>query len=372
MKVRDLIKIINQLAPPDLAADWDNPGLQVGSLEQEVTKIGLALDATIETVTKALAAGCDLLLTHHPLIFKPLKNVNFTSPTGEIIANAAKVNLAVVSAHTNWDSAEHGVARALADVLELKPLGPMEPAARDFLKLVVFVPTGYEAGLRAALFEAGAGAIGRYDRCWYQSDGQGGFQGPDDSAPFLGEPGRETRTRESRLEVVLPAAMAGQAAEAVFINHPYEEPAFEFHPIKIFGRAQGLGLMGQWSPPRDFFECLNQTLGLDSFKWAGPRPGRVERVALLPGSGGGYLHLARQLGAEVLITGDVSYHQALEAESLGITVADLGHFETEWPGVLQLARLLEAELGRLKLTAECQVLTQTRSWNYMTKATSEA
>ncbi|MDL2226392.1 Nif3-like dinuclear metal center hexameric protein [Deltaproteobacteria bacterium OttesenSCG-928-M10] len=364
MQVRDLIGIINQLAPPDLAADWDNPGLQVGSPDHEVKKIGLALDATDETVAAALAADCDLLLVHHPLIFKPLKNIDFNSSTGKVIARAGGGGLAVVSAHTNWDSAERGVARALADVLELEALRPLEPAARDFLKLVVFAPAGYETKLRSALFEAGAGVIGHYDRCWFQSDGEGGFRTPVDGDPFLGRRGQETRTRESRLEMVLPASLADKAAEAIYRHHPYEEPAFEFHPVKVFGRAQGPGLMGLWNPPRDLLECLGRTIGTDSLKWAGPQPSLVERVALLPGSGGGYLQLAHRLGAEALVTGDVSYHQALEAESLGITLIDLGHFETEWPGVLQLARLLEAELGRLKLTVECQVLGQTRPWNY--------
>ena len=364
MLIKDFISIMQRLAPPDLALDWDNCGLQIGSLKQEVSKIGLALDATTATATLALEHNCDLLLSHHPLLFRPVKTIDFDRDPGAVLKMAAANGLAVFSAHTNWDSAEKGVADALAELLQLEERRPMEAAAREFYKLVVFVPFGHEEALRQALFEAGAGVIGDYDHCWYASPGQGGFRASGGSRPFIGQAGEEAQTGESRLEMILPKALAERAAEVIGQKHPYEEPAFEFHSVKTFGRGQGLGLIGSWAEPRDPFEEAARIS--PNFKWAGPRPAKVRRVATVPGSGGSYMHLAKKLGAEVFITGDVDYHLALEAENIGLTLLDLGHYETEWPGVQRLARLLEAELEDLDWPVECRVLDQKPAWHYRT------
>ncbi|MDR0881033.1 MAG: Nif3-like dinuclear metal center hexameric protein [Candidatus Adiutrix sp.] len=368
MQLKDLARVIHRLAPSDLAAEWDNSGLQVGSLNMEIKKIGLALDATAETVGEALAQKCDLLLTHHPLIFKPLKNINTDQGAGALAARALAAGLAIWAAHTNWDCAASGVPQALADLLELTGRQPLEPLARDFYKLVVFLPAGYEGQVRRALCEAGAGVVGDYDRCWFAAPGEGGFNVPAGGHPFIGRTGQEARARESRLEVIIPAALAPAAARSVRASHPYQEPAFEFHPVKIYGAGQGFGLIGHWAPPRDLLAELSRVMGPIPFKWAGPRPERVSRVALLPGSGGSCLALARRSGAEVLITGDASYHQALEAASLGLTLVDLGHFETEWPGLLRLARLLADDLRGPKPEVECLVLNQGPAWRCQSPA----
>ncbi len=356
------MRIIHRLAPPELALDWDNSGLQVGSPEAEVVKIGLALDATQNTVREALDAGCDLLFTHHPLIFKPLKSIDAESPEGAVITLAMRGGLSIFAAHTNWDAAALGVADALAELLELEERRPLEPLALDFYKLVVFVPKGYEDKLKDALFEAGAGRIGDYDRVWFASRGEGGFRAPQSGSPFIGQPGEKARTGESRLELILPRARAGAASLAIFKNHPYEEPAFEFYPIKIYGRNQGLGLIGLWPGGRDPLAACREKLGPGLFKYCGPKLGRVERVALLPGSGGSYIRLAKNSGAEVLMTGDVSYHQALEAEHLGLMALDLGHFETERPGLARLKELLDREFERRGEAVECLLLHQESPW----------
>ena len=363
MKLKDLASLVHRLAPPELASDWDNSGLQVGDWGQPVTRIGLAMDATLATVARAEAAGCDLLLTHHPLIFRPLKNLDRHSGPGAVIWAAQAAGMAVFSLHTNWDQAAGGVAGALADHLELTAERPLVPASREFHKLVVFVPFGYEDQVKAALFEAGAGVMGDYQRTWFAAPGEGGFQVPAGGRPFIGRPGEEARARESRLEVLVPAARVEEAALAVRATHPYEEPAFEFQAVKIFPPGQGFGLMASWSPARDLFDELGRRPEFAGFKWAGPRPGRVGRLALLPGSGGGYAALARRLGADAFLTGDVSYHQALEAEALGLTLVDLGHFETEWPGLVRLGERLATFLAQAGGEAVCQVLDQAPVWS---------
>ena len=362
MKLKDLAALVHCLAPPDLASDWDNSGLQVGDWDQPVTRIGLALDATLATVARAEAAGCDLLLTHHPLIFRPLKNLDRHSGPGAVIWAAQAAGLAVFSLHTNWDQATGGVAGALADHLELTADRPLIPAARELYKLVVFVPPGHEERIKEALFAAGAGVLGDYERTWFAAPGEGGFQVPAGGRPFIGRPGEEARVRESRLEVLVPAARVEKAALVVRAAHPYEEPAFEFQAVRIYPPGQGLGLLARWSPARDLFEELGRRPEFAGFKWAGPRPGRVERLALLPGSGGSYAALARRLGAEAFLTGDASYHQALEAEALGLTLVDLGHFETEWPGLRRLAERLAALLAQAGFEVACQVLDQAPAW----------
>jgi dinuclear metal center YbgI/SA1388 family protein len=361
LKLKDLAGLLHCLAPPDLALDWDNPGLQVGDWDQPITRVGLALDATLATVARAAEAGCDLLLTHHPLIFQPLKSLSKSGP-GAVIWAAQAAGLAVFSLHTNWDQAAGGVAGALADHLELTADRPLVPAAREFQKLVVFVPLGYEDKVKAALFEAGAGVLGDYERTWFAAPGEGGFKVPAAGRPFIGRPGEEARTRESRLEMLVPAGASEEAALAVRRAHPYEEPAFEFQAVKTYPPGQGLGLLARWSPARDLLAELGRRPEFAGFKWAGPRPRLIERLALLPGSGGSYAALARRLGAEALLTGDVGYHQALEAEALGLTLVDLGHFETEWPGLVRLGERLAALLAQAGLDVACQVLDQDPAW----------
>jgi dinuclear metal center YbgI/SA1388 family protein len=362
MKLKDLAGLLHRLAPPDLALDWDNSGLQVGDWDKPVTRVGLALDATLDTVARAEAAACDLLLTHHPLIFQPLKSLDRHSGPGAVIWAAQAAGLAVFSLHTNWDQAAGGVAGALADHLELLAERPLALAARGFHKLAVFVPSGYEERVKAALFEAGAGVLGDYERTWFAAPGEGGFQVPFGGRPFIGRPGEEARARESRLEVLVPSARLEEAALAVRAAHPYEEPAFEFQAVKIFPPGQGLGLLARWNPARDLFDELGRRPEFAGFKWAGPRPGRIERLALMPGSGGGYAALARRLGAEALLTGDVGYHQALEAAALGLTLVDMGHFETEWPGLKRLGERLAALLAQAGAQVACQVLDQAPAW----------
>lgn len=362
MKLNELVNIIHRLAPPHLAADWDNFGLATGSLEQSIEKIGLALDATLQTVAQAEAAGCNLLLTHHPLIFKPIKNLDGAALPGAVLTAAMRINLAIFSVHTNWDAI--GMASALADLLELREQWPLEAIPQKFYKLVVFVPIGYEEKIKKALFRLGAGSIGNYDCTWFAAQGEGGFTVPVNGQPFIGQAGYGARTRETRLEMIIPVDLLDRTARVIWQNHPYEEPAFEFHPIITYERGQGMGIFGQWSPSRDFFEEVDRCLNLVDYKWAGPRPGRVRRVAIMPGSGASYLKAAHQVGAEVFITGDTGYHKALEAVELGLTLVDLGHFETEWPGLIHLAEALTHELERLESDIKCQVLAQTRPWTY--------
>ncbi|MDR2444117.1 MAG: Nif3-like dinuclear metal center hexameric protein [Deltaproteobacteria bacterium] len=353
MIVNDFLNIIGKLAPPDLAADWDNCGLQVGDPDRVVTHVAMALDAASHTVQKALDIGCQLLITHHPMIFRPIKRLSPQDPTCAPVFLAASKNLAVISAHTNWDAV--GVAQALASKLELVALSPLEDVGAPFSKLVVFVPPEHAKKVRLAAFEAGAGQIGDYPECFFQSSGLGGFSVPPWGKPFSGTPGKSHQTPEERLEIILPTALRGKIDRAVRAAHPYEEPALEYYELTTFGH--GFGLLGRWDPPRDPVSFLSSKLPSNGL-WAGPIPSLVSSVALMPGSGGDYVTMAAKSGAQLLITGDVNHHQALTATEAGLTVFSAGHFETERPGLERLAQLIMAALARLSEQIELTVLEE--------------
>ncbi|MDR1296806.1 MAG: Nif3-like dinuclear metal center hexameric protein [Deltaproteobacteria bacterium] len=353
MKVMDFLDIIERLAPADLALDWDNPGLQVGDASAEVAKAALALDPTSENIQKALDLDCQLLITHHPLIFKPLKKISLQDPLAAPVLLAASRGLSVVSAHTNWDAA--GVALELAGLLGLADVRPLEAQARTFLKLVVFVPPSHAETVRRTVFETGAGVVGGYGRCWFQSPGRGGFKVPAGAAPFSGKPGEEHETAEERLEIILPPGLREGVARAVAASHPYEEPAYEFHEIRTTGA--GFGVLGDWDPPRRCERILQDVLGpLGLF--AGPDPGAVSRVALLPGSGGDYVLDAKRAGAQLYVTGELGHHQALLAGEIGLAVYAGGHFETERPSMTRLERELRREAAQCEAPAQILLLEE--------------
>ncbi len=358
MRLLDLFKQLEKYMPLDLAQAWDNCGLQLGSWEAEIDKVALSLDASLETVEMALKEQCQLLLCHHPLFFKPPKNLDLSSPLGAIVQRALAGGLNIISFHTNWDAAQNGVAYALAEKLELGNLKSLEAQSRSFYKLAVYIPKGHVEKIRKAIFAAGAGHIGNYDLCSFNVEGTSTFRVPQTGHPFIGQRGEETTVQEICLTAILPQNKMAAVSRAILNSHPYEEPAFEFSPIHVMAANQGLGLIGHWETARDPRQMLREKLGLKHLKWAGPLKSTVKKVALLPGSGGNYVDLAVKGGAEVLITGDASYHQAQRAQELGLFLIDAGHFETEWPGVEKMAQLVNGcDLEKI-------ILPQKNFWNY--------
>jgi dinuclear metal center YbgI/SA1388 family protein len=339
VKAKGVLDIIDSLAPFSLALPWDNSGIQTGDPDRPVKKIAVCLDPSPEAVDEAVSAKADLLVAHHPLIFKPLKSLVSGRPETKALLAAIKAGLAVISAHTNWDAA--GMAPALAELLELKPEGFLEPCAPELLKIIVFAPLGSERDITEALFDAGAGQIGAYSRCSYRAEGLGGFLPPSDGNPHIGDPEVYTETAEYRIEAVLPERLKESCARAVRQYHPYEEPAFEFYKTITSG-SYGFGLTGVWDPPRDPLAWISEKLSLKNLVTAGPIPSKVSKAALLPGSGASYIPQAKARGAEILVTGDLTHHQALTARELGLGVISAGHHETELPG----ARKLKDELSR--------------------------
>ena len=335
---------IENVAPASLAESWDNCGLQVGEATSAVGRVLVALTPLPEVFDEAEGIGADFLLFHHPLIFGGLDRVDTGSYPGHLISRAIRGNLAVYAAHTNYDAAPEGVSVALADALGLRDPSEVISPRGGLRKLVVFVPEENVEQVVAALEEAGAGRIGDYTRCTFRTPGTGTFLPGESADPYLGNRGELEKAPEVRLETIVPAHLADRAAAAAAEAHPYEETALDVYPVDGHPDGCGYGRAG-WLPqpltPGGLTEKVSEALGFPARLVADPEPGRdIERVAVLGGSGGSFIREAAASGARAYVTGDLDYHDALLAESLGLTAIDAGHAATELPSLGPLARKL--------------------------------
>lgn len=344
VKCRTIMAALERLAPRSLAAGWDNVGLLVGSPEQEVASLLVTLDVTPQVAGQAVTDGVDMIVAHHPLIFKTLSAIRTDTPQGRTLAALLAAGIAVAAAHTNLDAAAGGVNDVLAARLGLTGLRPLVVDGRErLLKLAVFVPEGHVEDVRRALAAAGAGHIGNYSHCTFQAAGTGTFLPLEGTQPFLGEQGKLEYAAECRLETILPEKIAVPVIDAMLKAHPYEEVAYDLYALENPGREFGLGRVGRLAAPEPFAvfaDRVTAALGLSHLRIAGPTDREVGTVAVCGGSGGNFLAIAAAAGADVLVTGDVKYHEALEAAAVGLTLVDAGHFATERPVVEALAGYL--------------------------------
>ncbi|WP_166177318.1 Nif3-like dinuclear metal center hexameric protein [Rubrobacter tropicus] len=343
-RARDIIEAVERVAPPSLAEDWDNCGLQVGNVDAGVNRVLVALTPLPEVFEEAAEVGADFLLFHHPLIFSPLKSVDTKSYPGNLLARAINEGRTVYAAHTSYDAAPDGVSVVLAETLGLRgPFGIVSPRGA-LRKLVVFVPEGHEDAVAEALSGAGAGVIGDYTQCTFRTPGTGTFLPGEGSDPYLGEKGTLQREAEIRVETVVPAHLARAAAEAATAAHPYEEVPIDTYPVEGFPQGCGYGRIGDLPEPltaEGLSRRVSAALGSPARPVSDPAPEReVGRVAVLGGSGGSFIGEVAASGAGAYVTGDLDYHDALLAESLGLAAIDAGHAATELPSLKPLARRL--------------------------------
>jgi dinuclear metal center YbgI/SA1388 family protein len=340
--VGDIAEAVERIAPSCLAEEWDNCGLQAGDPVAEVGRVLVALTPLPEVFEEAEEKAADFLLFHHPLIFRPIKTVNTASYPGDLLARAIRNDLAVYAAHTSYDAAPAGVSAALGQTLGLS--GPFRVVApRGALrKLVVFAPEEDVDTVARALAAAGAGVIGDYTECTFRTRGTGTFRGGDESNPYLGERGRLEMVDEVRIETVVPAHAVDRAVEAATAAHPYEEMAMDIYPVEGFPEDCGYGRLGAMPEPltsQELREHVSGSLGFPA-RLVADTGHRIQRVAVLGGSGGSFIPEVASSGADAYVTGDVDYHDALLAEALGLTVLDAGHAATELPSLGPLARRL--------------------------------
>ncbi|MDF1554667.1 MAG: Nif3-like dinuclear metal center hexameric protein [Deferrisomatales bacterium] len=331
VSLRQIAEAIETLAPPGLAESWDRSGLQVGDPEQTVTRAMVTLDPSLAAVAEARRAGAELLITHHPLLLQPLERIDLSSPPGAVVAELVRNGIALYAAHTNLDRAEGGVNDALAGLLHLTDVAPLGPGEAQ-VKVVVTVPVGYEGPVAEALFAAGAGRVGAYSRCSFAGRGAGTFFPGEGAAPFLGAVGRAERVAESRLEVLAPRTRLAAVRRALGEAHPYERPAVDVYDLGDAAATGALGRLGRLPESRPLGPWaaeVGRSLGASGVRWVGAADTLVRQVAVCGGSGAELWRLARSSGADVLVTGDLKYHTALDAVAAGFAVVDVGHGPSE-------------------------------------------
>ena len=346
MKIKEILGAIDSLAPFETALDWDNSGLLVGDPQGEADRILVALDVTPQVVAEARAAGAQLIVSHHPVIFGGGRKQLLA---GDPAYEAAAAGIGVISAHTNYDMAPRGVNYALAGALGLEDLVPLaRERVRPYKKLVVFVPATHAEAVYEAMAGAGAGKIGTYGGVAALMDIDSRFVPLEGAHPFIGKVGEAARVVEKGVEMVVPAEKLDQVVRAMKEAHPYEVPAYDIYDDWSLTQECWLGFTGTLPRPVDqisFAKAIQKALGIAPRFNPGQR--QIRKVAVCGGSGGDYLEAAA--GADALITGDVKHHQFLEAERRGMTLYDAGHYATENIAMPQLRDQLEALLPGVKV-----------------------
>lgn len=330
LKHADFFRVVDEWAPKSFAYGWDNVGLQVGRFQDTTSNILITLDVTEEVVDEAIAKGANLIIAHHPLLFKPLKRINVDHPKGKVVQKLLKNDISVFAAHTNLDVAEGGVNDLLSEAIGLSNREALEILDHESLyKCVVFVPDSHVEELCQALHEGGAGQIGDYSHCTFQSAGEGTFQPLAGSTPYIGEKNELTFAAEKKLEVIVPQKNLSNVINAILSAHPYEEPAYDIYSLENKGEAIGIGRFGILDEPvsmKEFIQTIKTNLDIPAVRVSGNIEKNVKRVAVLGGSGEKYIGHALRKKADVYITGDMTFHAAQDAEQMGLTVIDAGHY----------------------------------------------
>jgi len=353
--IAEIMGELDALAPPYLCLENDPRGLLIGDPRTETSVVVVALDVTLGTVRVAEEAGARMIIAHHPLVYHPLKTVREDEPhPGAVVMACIRAGVSVACAHTNWDVAGGGVNDILADLVGMERNGrkPLKITWRESLvKIVVYAPPPYREALMDAMANAGAGAMGDYDRCAFWTEGVGTFRPLEGAHPFVGTVNQAELVREERLEMIAPEALAPAIVAAMRTAHPYEEPAHEAYPLANTGRALGLGRVGRLSEPTTaagLAARVRDALHFGAVRMTAPSgDARVETVAVCGGAGAS---LAREAfapsgGADAYITSDIAHHEFVDAQARGVILLDAGHRATEEPGARALADAMRRRLA---------------------------
>ncbi len=344
LTVTAALQELSSSIPWHQAADWDVSGLTLGDPQQPVRTAAVCHEVTLEVVAALAEEPVDLLITYHPLLFRPVRTLWAGGGPEGLAFRLIRMGTALAVAHTAFDACPGGAADALADRLGLREtigFGPMETAPQ--IKVVTFVPAPHTEEVAEALASAGAGRIGNYRGCSYRSEGVGAFVAAAGAAPVVGEAGEDNRVPEVRLEMVAPASARDKLVAALARAHPYEEPAFDIYTVSAnLPRVGRVGFLDMKLSPERSARHVARTLGLEAVRCGGMDVYSEygAQVAVAPGSGGAWLTSAAAAGAKLVVTGDVSHHQMAQARHLGMGVIDPGHAATEAPGMKRLWKVV--------------------------------
>jgi dinuclear metal center YbgI/SA1388 family protein len=331
MKLKEILSSFDEFAPFSLQESYDNSGIQYGDASKDVQKGLICLDVTEAIVDEAIAKKCDLIISHHPLIFGGIKKLTGSHYTQRALIKAIKNDIFIVSVHTNIDSVYNGVSERLARKIGLEEMAILDTRKGLLKKLVTFCPTNKAEQVREAIFAAGAGQIGDYDCCSFNLDGHGTFRAGADSNPFVGKKGEIHTEGEVRIETILPSWLQSQVVKAMIDAHPYEEVAYDLYPLDNSFEKTGMGMIGRLKNPvseEEFLTTLKNVLGTGSIRHSIFTGKPIHSVAVCGGSGSFLRDKAMAAGADAFVTADVRYHEYFDG--LGkMLIADVGHYESE-------------------------------------------
>ncbi|MED4070595.1 Nif3-like dinuclear metal center hexameric protein [Priestia endophytica] len=324
-----IIEVFESFSPKNLAVEGDKIGLQIGTLSKPVKRVMVTLDVMENVVDEAIEKKVDLIIAHHPPIFRPLKTVTTDGATGRIVEKCLKHDIAVYAAHTNLDVTKGGVNDLLADALGIKDTTVLAPTGEEALKkLVVFVPKSHADEVRHALGTSGGGHIGNYSHCTFNTEGKGTFLPLEGTDPYVGTKGELHEEEEVRIETVFKASDEKNIIRAMKKTHPYEEVAYDVYDLSQKGEEYGLGRIGKLEEEttlREFAERVKHIFGVSGLRVVGNLQDKVRKVAVLGGDGNKYMYTAKFKGADVYVTGDLYFHVAQDAMNVGLNVIDPGH-----------------------------------------------
>lgn len=331
MKIIDLISVIERYAAPELQEDYDNAGLITGDPSWQCTGVLCTLDVTLEVLEEAVNNRCNLIMAHHPMIFRGLKKITGKTYVERVVIEAIKRDIAVYAAHTNLDNVVLGVNGMIAGKLGLKNRTILQPKNKMLRRLITFAPVDKAEQVRNAVFAAGAGHIGSYSECSFNSEGTGTFKAEEGAEPYVGKVGSRHHEKETKIEIVYPFYLENQVVRSLIENHPYEEVAYDIFTMENVHFGIGAGVIGELEEPqdeKDFLKFLRETFKAEGIKHTSLLGKPVKKIAVCGGAGSFLIGTAVQKGADMYITADVKYHEFFDAEQK-LVLADIGHYESE-------------------------------------------
>ena len=333
MILKNIINILEEQYPKNLAYDWDNVGLLIGNINSDIKKILICLEANEAIIDEAIENKVDLIITHHPFIFKKILSINENDIKGKCIYKLIKNNINIYSMHTNFDIAFGGLNDFFVDKLNLQNIKVLDNTKNESLyKIAVYVPVSHEDSVREVMTNSDAGNIGNYSDCTFNIKGTGTFKPRGGSNPFIGTSELLEKVEEVKIESICKQKNLNKIISNMIKAHPYEEVAYDIYKLENKGEVYGLGRYGSLENGITLEELSNKIktiLNTKHLRIVGKLDNVVKKIAIVTGSGGDYVKKAYNRGCDVLITGDVKYHEAQDAIDLGISVIDAGHFETE-------------------------------------------
>ena len=350
--VADLVRVLEDLAPLELAEEWDNTGLLLGDAAWDVSSVLTCLTLTADVAAEAVRTSAQLVVTHHPILFRPVQRLVAHDPQGAMLLLLSAAGVAVYSPHTRYDNAPQGINQQWAERFGLRNIAPLRTRPTPLIQLVTFVPPSHLTVVQEALWAAGAGRIGEYSRCSFALLGTGTFQGSEHSHPAAGTPGEFEQLQEVRLEVAAEAGRLTALVAALRAAHPYEEPAYGIYQLQAMQGPHGAGRTGDLPQPvslAEFTSQVRQNVPGALLQVVGESSTAIRRMAVACGSAAEFIPDAVAAKCDVLLTGEARFHDCLKARDAGLALVLTGHYASERPGVERLAEQLQAQFPGLTI-----------------------